>query len=267
MNKILKTAILSITLFSLVLPTAKAKGDYYPSMTALYADNKEGVHYTREWKQQEAKYSTGSSLVADSNIFVAALHGGSIEMGTTELALATSGEIDGFNADKGTLSNQTKHDFFNFNGMNPPGQNGNLHVTASNYDDKDALRLVEQNKVGVAFHGCTDAQPTGGYNGYKAILIGGLDTDLKILMEKRLKQAGFNAYITNQELYDGDMPQNLINKTSRKAGLQFEMTTSMRASLFGTNTREKRRTTTNSDFWHLTNTIREALLEYEKGLN
>lgn len=266
LNKILKTGILSIALISLSLPTAKANNDYYPSMTALYADNVEGVNYTREWKQQVAGYQTGSSLVADTNIFVAALHGGSIEMGTTELALATAGEVTGFNTDKGTLSNETKNDYFVFNGTNSTGENGKLHVTASNYDDKDALRLVSQNKVGIAFHGCTDTQPTGGYAGYKAILIGGLDNNLKVLMEQRLKQAGFNAYITTQELYDGDMPENLINKTSRKVGLQFEMTTSMRASLFDTNTREKRRITTNTDFWRLTNTIRQALADYEKGL-
>jgi len=82
-----------------------------------------------------------------------------------------------------------------------------------------------------------------------------------------LKEAGFPAFITAQNSLDGDLANNIINKNKRKAGAQFELTTSFRKSLYGINTRTGRRTSTNADFWLFINIIRESIELYKVQLS
>jgi len=239
--------------------------DHYRSMAELYANEVEGVNYSKEWYRHRWRYQTGENYKKENEVFIMAPHGGSIESGTTELALATAGFTDDFDkhpAEPGT------YDYFIFDGTNPEDQNGRLHVTASHYDDPVANELVQNSIVSLAFHGCTDEQPdqsTG--NEYMACLIGGLDETFKELLELRLQGAGFNAFITSQETLNGDIPENIINQNKLHAGAQFEMTTSLRKSFYETNTRSGRRATTNDDFWLFVNTVREAIEHYKEQLS
>jgi phage replication-related protein YjqB (UPF0714/DUF867 family) len=235
--------------------------DHYPSMSSLYASETEGVNYTKEWYRHRARYKTNRDYRDENKIFIMAPHGGSIESGTTELALATAGMTRGFNGEAGT--NET-YDYFIFNGTNPVNQNGKLHITASNYDDSDAHALVENSLISLAFHGCTDLQPnesTG--QGYKACLIGGLDEELKEILEVQLRAADFNAFITTQELLNGNMADNIINQNKRNQGAQLEITTSLRKSLYSKHSRKSRRQNTTADFWLFVNAIRAAIEEFE----
>ena len=235
--------------------------DHYPSMTSLYASETEGVNYTREWYRHRARYKTNRGYKDENRIFIMAPHGGSIESGTTELALATAGITKGFNG--GAEENET-YDYFIFNGINPVNQNGKLHVTSSNYDDPDAQALVGNSLISLALHGCTDLQPYESTGlGYKACLIGGLDEELMEILEVQLKVAGFNAFITTQELLNGNMPENIINQNKRKLGAQLEMTTSLRKSFYSKHSRKSRRQNTTEDFWLFINTIRTAIHEFE----
>jgi phage replication-related protein YjqB (UPF0714/DUF867 family) len=241
--------------------------DTYPSMTALYADLKlkEGINYTKEWYMHRWRYKTSGDYKKKNEVFIMAPHGGGIETGTTELALATAGFTDDFNAHPATSK---KYDYFIFNGTNSKEKNDELHVTASNYDDPVANELVKHSLISLAFHGCTDEQPkqsTG--EGYKACLIGGLDKPFKKILDQRIDGAGFKAIITTQESLNGDMPENIINKNRRSEGAQFELTTSFRKSLFGTDTRYGRRMTTNPDFWRFVNIIRECIELYRFRLS
>ena len=166
--------------------------DFYDSMTALYANETEGVNFIREWYQHRARYASLKNYKDQNKVFIMAPHGGSIESGTTELALATAGFVKNFNGDTDT---SVTHNYFIFNGTNPKDQNGKLHVTSSHYDDVDANELVSNSLISFAFHGCTDEQPdesTG--QGYQACLIGGRDQVLKEILEAQLKNVGFNAY-------------------------------------------------------------------------
>ena len=234
--------------------------DFYESMTVLYANEKENVNYTKEWYRHRGRYKSSRNYIDKNEVFVMAPHGGSIETGTTELTLAAAGFVSGFN---GMLDTDSTYDYFIFNGVNPKDQNGKLHVTSSNYDDETANTLVEKSLISIAFHGCKDKQPnesTG--KGYSACLIGGIDQPFKLLLEQKLQIAGFNAFISLQEMLNGDLASNIINKNRRKAGAQFELTTSFRRSLFTLNTRKNRKKTTTPVFWLFINTIRSAIENY-----
>lgn len=238
--------------------------DYYDSMSELYANETEGLNFTREWRRHRARYDSLRDYKDENKIFIMAPHGGSIESGTTELALATAGFVKNFN---GTIDTSYTYDYFIFNGTNPKNENGRLHVTSSHYDDTDANALVNNSLVSLAFHGCTDLQPdesTG--EGYKACLIGGLDQELKEILEVQLMAAGFNAFITSQDTLDGSLPANIINKNKRGQGAQFELTTSLRRSFYAKNNPKDRRKSTTSDFWLFVNAIRASIEAYEVQL-
>jgi len=236
--------------------------DRYIGMNHLYAHETEGVNYTKEWHRHRWRYKTSKNYKDENEIFIMAPHGGGIERGTTELALATAGFTSDFN--RHPASAET-YDYFIFNGKNPGDQNGSLHVTASNYDDFVANELVQNSVISLAFHGCTDEQPepnTG--EGYKACIIGGLDIAFMTILEYQLHDAGFNARISDQEMLNGDLPDNIINKNKRKTGAQFELTTSFRRSLYDIfDTPIGRKTSTNDDFWLFVNTIRQSIEEYQ----
>ncbi len=240
--------------------------DHYTGMNDLYAHEVEGINYTKEWYRHRWRYKTSKKYHDENEIFIMAPHGGSIETGTTELALATAGFTSDFNRRPATSDT---YDYFIFNGTNPNNQNDRLHVTASNYDDAVARELVKNSRISLAFHGCTDEQADKDRGeGYKACLIGGLDTIFMEILEQQLQEAGFNAFITDLKMLNGDMPENIINKNKRnKGGAQFELTTSFRKSLYGTDTRIGRKTTTNDDFWLFVNTIRQSIEDYKTQLS
>jgi phage replication-related protein YjqB (UPF0714/DUF867 family) len=235
--------------------------DYYPTMSALYANETEGVNFAREWYSHRARYNSLKNYKDENKIFIMAPHGGSIESGTTELALATAGFVKNFNGDTYT---SVTYDYFIFNGTNPKDENGKLHVTASHYDDTDANKLVSNSIISFAFHGCTDLQPNeSSGKGYQACLIGGRDQVLKEILEAQLMTAGFNAFITSQDVLDGSLAENIINKNKRKRGAQVEMTTSLRKSFYTKHNRKDRRKNTTPDFWLFVNAIRASIEEYE----
>lgn len=229
--------------------------DTYSNFAHLTANETERTDYQRRWKRHLWIHEGGDTPTPEIETIILAIHGGGIEMGTSELALATAGYTCGFNSAPNTPET---YDFYLFEGLLNSG-NGRLHVTASHFDDPVALELVGNAVKCISYHGCTDTQPTGGYSGYKAILIGGLDEDLKEKCRIRLQQAGFNAYITDQELYDGDLPNNIGNRTKTGGCCQFEITTSQRNAFFTVNTRAMRHKTTTQEFWNFVNAVRQAL--------
>lgn len=230
--------------------------DTYSSFTHLTQNEVEGSSYQRRWKRHEWKHNGGSTSTPEKETIILAIHGGGIEMGTSELALATAGMVEGFNGAPATGEN---YDYYLFEGLLSSG-NGRLHVTASRFDDQVALELVQNARKCISYHGCTDTQPNESNGvGFKAVLIGGLDANLKEKCRVRLVQAGFNAYLTSQESLDGDLPSNIGNRTKTGGCCQFEITTSQRASFFTNNTRAGRASSTTEEFWRFVNAVRQAL--------
>ena len=104
-------------------------------------------------------------------------------------------------------------------------------------------------------HGFSDAEANGRNQ------IGGRDTELKSILLEELTVAGIPAHISTDPALDGTDPANICNKTTRGAGVQLEMGTTYRASLFapGCNTRELRKSNTNAAFCNLVVALRKAM--------
>jgi phage replication-related protein YjqB (UPF0714/DUF867 family) len=228
--------------------------DKYPTMTALYADpdNVEGTTYAKRWRRHEWSQTVEEQIVdnPETQTIVLALHGGGIETGTSEIALAAAGyhpatllaAADGLG----------QHDFWLFEGLLPTG-NGALHVTASNYDEPIATELVANANRCISLHGCTDQQAKG------KIQLGGLDHYLRDLVLQELLAAGFPAVISTDPMLDGSLPTNIGNKTATGGCAQLEIGTGFRRSLFGVNTRPRRKHTTNAKFDRLVLALRRAM--------
>jgi phage replication-related protein YjqB (UPF0714/DUF867 family) len=233
------------------MPTGR---DTYSSMTALYddPDNIEGMTYGKRWKRHEWSQTVEEQPTdnAETQKIVMAIHGGGIEKGTSEIALATSGyhpatlipAVDGY----------ALHDFWLFEGLLPSG-NGKLHVTASHYNDAIATELVQNARRCISLHGCTDKQADG------KIQIGGRDHELRQIVLDELTTARIPAAIATNPLLDGSSPDNIANRTKIRGCAQLEMGTSYRASLFEVDTRAQRKHTTNKKFWRLVRALRKAM--------
>ena len=228
--------------------------DIYESMTALYSDpsNVEGTTYAKRWKRHEwsqivEKQATDAP---ETQKIVMAIHGGGIERGTSEIALA----VAGYHPDTlvAAIDNLGLHDFWLFEGLLPSG-NGKLHVTASHYDEPIATELVQNVRRCISLHGCLDTQANG------KIQIGGRDHQLRDIVLEELTLAGIPAEITTNKMLGGESPDNIANKTKILGCVQLEMGASYRSSLFGTNTQPERKKTTNTQFWLLVGALRKAM--------
>jgi phage replication-related protein YjqB (UPF0714/DUF867 family) len=230
--------------------------DKYSSMTALYADpsNVEGTTYGKRWRRHEWIQLTEARATDNlqAQKIVLAIHGGGIEGGTSEIALAVAGYHPA------TFAQSTDccgvHDLWIFEGL-LSRDNGDLHVTSTNYDDPIALDLVQNSRRCISLHGFSDSDANG------KLQIGGRDTELKSIVLEELTVAGIPAQVTTDPELKGNDSANICNRTTIGAGVQLELGTTYRESLFapGCNTRELRKNNTNAAFCHLTMALRMAL--------
>jgi phage replication-related protein YjqB (UPF0714/DUF867 family) len=102
-------------------------------------------------------------------------------------------------------------------------------------------------------HGCSDIQANG------KVQLGGLDQELRDIVLEELEAVGILAEITNNQMLDGSLPTNIGNKTKIGGCAQLEMGTSLRKSLFGINSRDQRKNTTNAEFWLLVGALRRSM--------
>lgn len=172
--------------------------DKYYNFEELAANETYGVDYT-----------ITSILRPPSRVSAIAVHGGGIEIGTTELAR----EVSGMNA----------HSFYTFESLKPTGQNEDMHVTSIHFDEPQALYIQDQSDFTISFHGAQGDLPKS--------LMGGLDIVKRDSMMAALISAGFVAEIASEEL-NGDNPSNIGNKNRRKMCVQIELTTEQRRRFF-----------------------------------
>jgi phage replication-related protein YjqB (UPF0714/DUF867 family) len=230
--------------------------DCYPSMTSLYADplNVEGTTYGKRWKRHEWSQTLEAQSTdnPETQKVITAIHGGGIEGGTSEVALAVAGYHPA------TFATATDalglHDFWTFEGLLSSG-NTHLHVTSTKYDEPIALELVQNARRCISVHGCSDDDANG------KLQIGGLDAELKEILLEELTQAAIPAEMSTNPALNGSDPANICNKTQITRGLHLEMGTTYRASLFavGFNTRALRKTHTNAEFCQLVVALRKAM--------
>jgi len=141
----------------------------------------------------------------ESAVLIVAPHGGSIEIGTSEIAALIAG-VD--------------YSLFTFNGLKEEwGSNRDLHITSHNFDHPSCIALASKHPLVLAIHGCKGES--------SQIYVGGLDEELNTLLTERLIAADLPA-ISSGHKYPGRNPLNICNRGSRGKGAQLELTLDLR---------------------------------------
>lgn len=162
-----------------------------------------------------------------SDVLILTPHGGGIETGCSELAYVTAKDND-FN-------------YYAFEGWKS-SDNGELHITSTNFDEPTLLGMLPKNAVTVAYHGYYD-------NTNKHTKIGGRNEAMKKEMKRLFDEAGISSEILpSDDPIAGVQPENIVNMNKHGEGLQLELSTAQRNAFFGTNTRAERLNTITDEF-------------------
>ncbi|MBK8324852.1 MAG: poly-gamma-glutamate hydrolase family protein [Betaproteobacteria bacterium] len=143
-----------------------------------------------------------------SHVVIAAPHGGAIEPGTSEIAIALASE---------DLS------YYLFEGRKPSA-NSELHITSSNFDEPHCLQLVTTAIVVLAIHGEARNDPV--------VFLGGRNVDLAATMGETLTGAGFVVDTHANPALQGRDPSNIVNRGLARAGVQLEISRGLRKQFF-----------------------------------
>jgi len=157
-----------------------------------------------------------------SQTAVIAPHGGKIEPGTSELALAIAGE------DLNVAL---------FEGIKP-GKNRDLHLTSTNFDEPRCLKIVQGAENVLALHGERSAE--------KTVYLGGSDALLRQTLAVALEEAGFTVAEHQDITLQGTSPKNICNRGKRCKGVQLELSRGLRETFFQAMTAMGRKTPTDS---------------------
>jgi phage replication-related protein YjqB (UPF0714/DUF867 family) len=178
--------------------------------------------------------------VRPSNVLFTAIHGGGIELGCTELAMKSAG------------SDFSYYCFEGWRGSN----NGDLHITSTNFDEPNGVKLFAESEFTISYHGYGDSTN-------KHTQVGGLDYELRQLVHDKLVLAGFSSEVLPYgDAISGSMKDNITNTNKRGKGVQLEISTAQRNAFFDVNTRAERRNTTNAEFHAYMNAVLSAVSEF-----
>jgi phage replication-related protein YjqB (UPF0714/DUF867 family) len=164
--------------------------DRYSSFAALKASEQEGVTYSRIVRSTQ------------SPVAIIAPHGGNIEPTTDIIARQIAAE---------------DHNLYCF-----CGERDDLHITSSNFDDPDCLKLLADCVMVVTIHGLRNDNEADVY-------VGGLAPGDKLITAFNV--AGFSAASAHGTSYAGTHPRNICNRGKSGKGIQLEITRSLRDRL------------------------------------
>lgn len=171
-----------------------------------------------------------------SQTFIIALHGGGIEIGTSEATNA--------------IARRSSSNMYIFEGLKSSG-NSVLHITSTNFDEPTALNLVGLSSRTISLHGASGATPK--------VYIGGLDTNLINHLKNAFMRWSIKVGNASEEI-NGDNPNNIINRNKVSKGVQLELTRALRQSFFVNNDWSRpNRVNTTPIFWNFVNAVVEAL--------
>lgn len=171
-------------------------------MTDRYNSFIELARHEREGEDYEV-----TVIQRPGRIAILALHGGGIEPGTSEVALALAGG---------------RYSLYLFEGLKITGAE-NLHITSTRFDEPRGLALVKSADWVLSLHGCTGEQ--------SLVYLGGRDSEHIALAIALLEDAGFAASSQNHRFKAAD-PANLCNRGRSGKGLQLELTRGLRHTFF-----------------------------------
>lgn len=171
--------------------------DKYLNFEALRAKHTEG----RDFRVRVA-------LREDALVALIAPHGGAIEPGTSELAIAIAGEELSFAVFEGIMATQ----------------NRDLHITSTNFDEPRCTEVVAGVRVAVAIHGENSQEAT--------VFIGGADVVLRTHISNAIVEAGFTVREHENPSLQGQSPVNICNRGTNRAGVQLELSHGLRSTFF-----------------------------------
>jgi phage replication-related protein YjqB (UPF0714/DUF867 family) len=172
----------------------------------------------------EDRYSSFSELKANeskdayrmvlsdrkSDVTIIAPHGGKIEPGTSEIAVAVAGQ---------------SYNCYCFEGARSHG-NRELHITSHKFDEPDGCELVAKSSIVIAMHGRADEDDP------ESVHLGGLDQKTRDRIADELEKVHFRTRIrTEGDELSGTHPDNICNRGSRRQGVQLELPRSLRERL------------------------------------
>jgi phage replication-related protein YjqB (UPF0714/DUF867 family) len=168
-----------------------------------------------------------------SRVLVMAPHGGKIEPGTSEIAEAIA---------------DSDYSLYCFEGLKSHAKKL-FHVESHRFDEPSASQAVAKSEVIIAIHGQNNRK-----NAF--IMIGGLNSDLRLCVEAALKAADFETRAATKTTRGSD-PHNICNRGKLKAAVQLEISRRLRESLKN-----------DDDQLHLfASSIRKAIQMYLKSNN
>lgn len=142
-----------------------------------------------------------------SPIIAIAIHGGGIEIGTSELV-------------------EELHYSYGFSRYQFEGErssnNTELHVTSTNFDEPAGDAAVRRAEQCVSLHGFASDE--------KMILVGGLDHEKRDRIIAGLNSYGINAKIADR--FAGEEEGNIANRCQSGKGVQLEISTAQRKAFF-----------------------------------
>lgn len=172
-----------------------------------------------------------------SQVLVVAPHGGSIEPGTSEIALSIAAD---------------DWSYYLFEGIKATN-NANLHITSTHFDDPACLNLLATTQVVITVHGES--------NNDEVVFVGGRHSSLASTIQDSLSASGFFVRQHQSPELQGMHPENICNRGIANAGVQLELSRGLRATLFKSLSREGRKHPT-PRFHILIATLRHALRNF-----
>lgn len=154
---------------------------------------------------------------AKGTFAIVAPHGGGIEAGTSDIADAIAGE---------------DFSFYAFEGLKKKTGNTDLHITSTRFDEPMCLALLGVSDVIITIHGeHTDVDGEG-------VFLGGLDDDLGGRLGEALEGEGFEVRRHPDRRLQGLEHENICNRGASGEGVQFELSRTVRKTLFSSLTRD-----------------------------
>ena len=197
--KALSALALGAALSFTALPSTFAAKDIFKNYEELSSHYQEGKDFKIETKERQ-----GDTIIL-------AIHGGRIEKGTDELAKAIA---------------KTDHSYYIFKALiyedSNKDQRNDLHLTAKNFDEPQALKMTAQKNKVVSLHGAKGEE--------KLVYMGGNNELLRENIAKQLSASGFKLAEAPEDL-NGNHPDNIANKSRNLKGAQMELTTALREEL------------------------------------
>ena len=160
--------------------------------------------------QQDCDYSISSKFGTQKSrdargYLIAAIHGGNIEPGTSELARTIAGDA---------------HGLYLFEGIEWRGGYHDIHITSNKFDEPVFHQMATLHDQVISVHGCRD---DWGPN----IMIGGLNVTLGKDIAETLRAAGFSSWCEGHA-FPATAPENICNRGRMERGVQIEIPRMMR---------------------------------------